>query len=219
LVISGTDFLNPLINLWNSFVLLVPGLVAGIILAVVGYIVAYVIGHAIKIVLIKARLDQKVEQAKISKAIGYVKLSSLFGELVKWYILIIFLQSAVDLLELGTLSNILGKFVLWVPNLIAAFLIIVFGLLLAQFVKVKIEDHVKTALAKTTSNILMGVITAIVIIIALDQIGIEVDILENLLLVVAASLGIGVALAVGLAFGLGNKKEANDMLRNIRKRF
>lgn len=218
MVVTGSDFLNPLINLWNSFVLIVPGIIAALILSGVGYFVAYVIGRALKLVLAKARLDKVIEQAKVSKIIGYVRLSSLLGEIAKWYIFIIFLTAAVDLLELGKLSDILNLFVSWVPNLIAALLIVIFGLLLAQFVKIKIEEHAKTSLAKTASNILMGVISAIVIIIALDQIGIEVEILKNLLLVAVASIGLGAALAIGLSFGLGNKKEANDLLKDIRKR-
>src|SRR3989344_2286542 len=207
-----TELLNPLISLWNSFVLLVPGLIAAIVLTVIGYVIAYILGHALKLVLVKTKLDQKVEQARISKAIGYIRLSSLFGELVKWYIFVIFLQSAVDVLELGTLSEILSKFVLWIPNLIAGLLVVIFGFLLAQFIKVKVQEHAKTSLAKTASNIFMCVIAAISVIIALGQIGIEIGILENLLIVVVASLGLGAALAIGLSFGLGNKKEANDLL-------
>ena len=218
MAITGTEFLNPLVSLWNSFVILIPGLIAAIILAVVGYLIAYIIGHALKLVLAKANLDKKVEQARISKAIGYIRLSSLFGELVKWYIFIIFLTAAVDLLELGTLSDILSRFVLWMPNLIIAILVVIVGLLLAQFVKVKIEEHAKTALAKTASNTLMIVIAAVAIIIALDQIGIEVGILENLVLLIVGAVALGVALAIGLSFGLGNKKEANDMLRNLKKK-
>lgn len=217
MVITGTEFLNPLISLWNSIVLMLPGLIAGIIIAVVGYLVAYIIGHAIKLILAKTGLDKKIEQAKVSKAIGYIKVSSLLGELTKWYIFIIFLQQAVDVLDLGTLSDVLSRFVLWMPNLIVALVITSFGLLLAQLVKVKLEEHAKTALAKTASNILMIVIAVITIIIALDQIGIEVSLLENLVLVVVGALAVGIALAVGLSFGLGNKKEANEMLRNIRK--
>lgn len=213
-----TDMLNPLISLWNSFVLLVPSLVAGIIILVLGYAIAYIIGHAIKLVLAKLKIDHKIEQAKISKAIGYVKLSSLLGELVKWYIFIIFLQAAADVLDLGSLTEILMKFVLWVPNLIASLLIVIFGLLLAQLVKVKVEEHAKTSLARTASNILMGVISAIAIIIALDQLGIEVGLLQNIVMVAVASLGLGIAIAVGLSFGLGNKREANEILRDIRKR-
>ena len=217
MAITGTEFLDPLMSLWNGFVLLIPGLVAGIILAVIGYLIAYIIGHALKIILVKVNLDKKIEQAKISKSIGYIRLSSFLGELVKWYIFVIFLQASVDLLNLGTLSDTLSKFVLWVPNLIAAIVIIILGLLLAQFVRVKIEDHAKTSMAKTAANILMIVIAAIAIIMSLDQIGIQVDILENLLLVVIGAVAVGVALAIGLSFGLGNKKEANEMLKGIRK--
>ncbi len=218
MAIAATDFLDPLVNLWNSFVTVIPGLVFAVVLLVVGYFVAFIIARALKIVMMKAKLDQKIEQAKISKAIGYIKVSSLLSELVKWFLFVIFLQAAVDKLELGTLSDVLGMFVLWVPHVIVAVLILVGGLLLAQFVRLKVEEHAKTELAKVASHALMVVITAIVFIIALDQIGIEVDILKNLVYILIGAFGVGAALAMGLSFGLGNQKEANEMLRSLRKR-
>ena len=213
-----TDFLDPLVSLWNSFVTVIPGLVFAIILLAVGYLVSFIIGRALKIVLVKAKLDQKIEQAKISKAIGYVKVSSLLGELVKWFLFVIFLQAAVDQLELGTLSDILGMFVLWLPHLIVAVTLLIVGLLFAQFVRVQVEEHARTEFAKVASHALMVVIAVIVFIIALDQIGIELDLVKNLIYIVVGAFGIGAALAMGLSFGLGNQKEANEMLKSLRKR-
>ena len=67
MVVSVTDFLNPLVSLWNSFATVVPGLVVALVLLVVGYLVAYIIGRAVKIVLVKAKVDKKVEEAKINR--------------------------------------------------------------------------------------------------------------------------------------------------------
>jgi len=213
--VSTGDFINPLVNLWNSFVEILPGIVAAVIILIVGYLIAYIIGHAIKLVLQKIGLDTRLAKAKLSKAIGYTHMSSVLGEIIKWYIFIIFLQAAVSVLNLGTLSVILNEFAFWLPNVIAAVIVVLFGLLFAHYVSLKLEEHTKMRGLKVMSRALKAVIMFIVLVVALGQIGIDVSILENGFLLVIA----GFALALGLAFGLGSKKEAGEAIRRIRKYF
>ena len=208
---------NPLVSLWISFVQLLPNLIAAIIILIVGYVIAYIIGHALKVLLWKLGLDKQIEKAKISKAIGRIRLSSIFGEITKWYIFIIFLQSAVDIVNLGTLSLLLQEFVLWLPNVIAAVLVIIFGLYLAHFVTIKMREHTEVKGGKTLSGIFNAVIIFIVATIALEQIGLNVALLTNTFLILLGTLSLGVALAIGLSFGLGTQKTALKALEKMKK--
>lgn len=208
---------NPLINLWVSFIQLLPKLIAAIIILIVGYVLAYIVGHALKVLLWKIGLDKQIEKAKISKAMGRLRLSSILGEITKWYIFIIFLQSAVDIVNLGTLSVLLQEFVMWLPNVIAAALVIIFGLYMAHFITIKIREHTDVKGGKTLTGILNVVIIFIVTIIALEQIGINVAILTNTFLILLSAFALGIALAIGLSFGLGTKNNANKALGKIKK--
>lgn len=208
---------NPLVNLWLSFVQLLPNLIAAIIILIVGYVVAYILGHALKVLLWKVGLDKQIESAKLSKAIGKLRLSSILGEITKWYVFIIFLQSAVDTVNLGTLSILLQEFVLWLPNIIAAVLVIIFGLYLAHFVTIKVREHTDVRGGKTISGLFNGVIIFIVVTIALEQIGINVGLLTNAFLILLAALAMGAALAIGLSFGLGTQRHAPKALAKIKK--
>ena len=214
---TSEALMNPLVNLWYSFVQLLPSLIAAIIILIVGYVVAYMIGHALKVLLWKAGIDKQIEKAKISKAIGKLRLSSILGEITKWYIFIVFLQSAVDLVNLGTLSVLLREFVMWLPNVIAAALVIIFGLYMAHFITIKVKEHTDMKGGKTLVAILNGVIIFIVGIIALEQIGINVAILTNMFLILLGSLALGIALAIGLSFGLGTKNSAPKALSKMKK--
>lgn len=216
---SGISLTDPLVSLWQGFVNLLPGLVIAILLLIIGYVVAYVIGHGVRLLLIRIGLEKQIEKAKLTKAIGNIKLSSVFGEIVKWYIFLIFLSAAVDVVELGTLSVILRQFALWVPNLIAAALVLIFGLFIAHYVSMKIRQHAEMEGAKMLSNITYIVILVVVVLIGLEQIGINVSILTNTFLIIVAALGLGFALAVGLSFGLGTKQEAGKALSRIRRYF
>ncbi|MDP2908217.1 MAG: hypothetical protein Q8N77_00250 [Nanoarchaeota archaeon] len=208
---------NPLVSLWVSFVELLPNLIAAIVILIIGYVVAYIIGHALKVMLWKLGLDKQIDQAKLSKAMGKLRLSSILGEITKWYIFLVFLQSAIDLVNLGTLSLLLQEFVMWIPNVIAAALVIIFGLYVAHFITLKVREHTDVRGGRTLTGILNTVIIFIVIVIAMEQIGINVSILTNTFLILLGGLALGAAIAIGISFGLGTQKDAGRALEKIKK--
>ena len=208
---------NPLVSLWVSFVQLLPSMIAAIIILIIGYVVAYIVGHALKVVLWKLGLDKQIEKAKLAKAMGRLRLSAILGEITKWYIFIIFLQSAVDLVNLGTLSLLLQEFVLWLPHVIAAALVIIFGLYIAHYVTMKIREHTEIKGGRTLTGLFNIVIIFIVLVIALEQIGINVAILTNTFLILLGAFALGTAIAVGLSFGLGTQKSAPKALAKMKK--
>ncbi len=216
---TGMSLTDPIISLWQGLVNLLPGLIIAILILIIGYVVAYVVGHGVRLLLVKIGFERQVEKAKMTKAIGNIRVSAVLGELTKWYIFLIFLSTAVDVVELGTLSTILRQFVLWVPNLIASALILIFGLFVAHYISIKIRQHSNMVGAKTLSTIAYIVITTVVTLIGLEQIGINVSILTNAFLIVVAALGLGFALAIGLSFGLGTKQEAGKALNKIKRYF
>lgn len=212
---TGAGLLDPLVELWNGFARVIPSLILAIIVTIFGYILAYIIGHAIKIGLQRAGLDKQVAKAKLTKAIGQVHISSLLGELVKWIIFIIFLGQAADIVKLGTLSILLNRFVLWLPNLIFAVVVLVFGLIFAHYVDIKVQEHAKVKSAKIASQTLRVIIIFIFGIIALEQINIDVSILKLAFLILVG----GIALALGLAFGLGARNDAANWMKGIKRMF
>ncbi len=207
----------PLKNLWVSFVDLVPNLIAAIIILIIGYVVAYILGHALRVILWKVGIDKQIEKAKLSKTMGHLRLSAIFGEITKWYVFVIFLQSAIEIVNLGTLSILLQEFVLWIPKVIASALVIIFGLYMAHFIRLKLKEHTDIQGGKTLIGILNAVIIFIVVIIALEQVGINVAILRYTFLILLGSIALGAALAIGLSFGLGTQKNANRALAKIKK--
>ncbi len=217
LMTTSEALTNPLVNLWISFVDLLPNLIAAIVILIVGYVVAYIIGHAIKVILWKLGLDKQIDKAQLSKAIGRLRLSSILGEITKWYIFIVFLQSAVDIVNLGTLSILLQELVLWLPNVIAAVLVIVFGLYFAHFVTLTVREHTDVKGGKTITGILNAVMVFMVTVIALEQIGVNVSILSNTFLIMLGGLSLGAAIAIGLSFGLGTQKDAGKALDKMKK--
>ena len=213
---TGSLILNPLISLWNGFVNILPGIIAAVIVLIIGYFIALGLGHLVKVLLEKAGLDGYLERSKFSKAVGHFKLSRLLGEVTKWYIFLIFLQAGVDLLNLGTLSALLNEFVLWLPNVIVAGLIIIFGVALAHFVSMKIEEHTETKGVKFLSRLTKVVIVFIVAVIALQQIGVDVSILENAFLLIIGAIAVGIAIALGIGLGKAMQSEGKEIVNEVK---
>lgn len=210
---------TPLINLWNGIVEIFPGLVGGLVIAILGYLIALALGHGLRLLLEKAGLDTAVQKLKLPKTVGKLKLSNAFGTLTKWYIFIVFLQAAVDAMNLGTISILLTQLALWLPQLIIAVLAVLAGLFIAHYLANLLEEHSDMKGVRVASSFFKVLIVFIAVVIALEQVGLEVSILENAFLILLASLGLGFALAVGLSFGLGAKEEAKEWLARIRKNF
>ena len=214
---TGSLILNPLISLWNGFVGVLPGIIAAIIVLIIGYFVALGVGHAVKVLLEKAGLDGYLERSKFAKGAGHFNLSRILGEVTKWYIFLIFIQSGVDLLRLGTLSSLLNEFVRWLPNVIVAAVVLLIGILVAKFLEDVVRASVKAA-GLVSANFL-GALTKwaifiFTLLIALNQLKVAEDIIRIVIIGVVAAGSI----ALGLAFGMGGVKHAESMIGDLRKR-
>lgn len=217
LSLASSVILNPLVTLWNSFVSMLPGLLAAIIVLIVGYFVAFLLGHGLKLLLEKLGLNKWIYQTVVSKAIGHTNVSSFLGEILKWYIFIVFLQVSVDLLQLGTLSALLSTFVMWLPNVIAAVIIVFVGVALAHYVEMRMRSHTKMKGMNISALLAKVVVLFLTAIVALEQIGIDVSVLENTFLIIVASLGLGIAIAIGIGFGSGLKGSSQKFLNNLKR--
>ncbi len=208
---------NPLVYLWDSFVRVTPGIIAALIVIIIGALIGFGLGWLVRNALQKLNVDKKFAKTNVSRAIGDMKLSALAGAITKWYIIFVFLSPAVELLRLGVLSNLLQKFVLWLPNLIVALLIVLVGLVFADFIQGAIEKA-KLKGIKALSYASKIVVIIFVAIIALKQIGVDVSLAENTFLIVVGGIALALALAVGLGFGFAFKDEARNIIKKVKKK-
>ncbi|MEW6062863.1 MAG: hypothetical protein AB1571_00625 [Nanoarchaeota archaeon] len=216
---TGAIILNPLYTLWNSFVNILPGLLAAILIIILGYAVAYLIGHGLKLLLQKLGLNRAVEKSELTRAVGHTNVSAVIGEITKWYIFIIFLGVAADLLQLGGLSDLLNEFVLWLPNVIAAIIVLFVGIALAYYIEMKVLENTKMKGMRAVAGITKVVVIILAVLVALEQIGVAIGILENTFLIIIGAIGLGIALALGIGLGLGLRESSKKIIEDVRKSF
>jgi len=134
--------------------------------------------------------------------------SWLIGEIVKWFVFLIFVELAAQALGLPAISALLHRVILWIPNLVVALLIVFVAALAAQFVGRMVRGGSGRNAGFLGSLVEYGII-ALAAVVALNQLGIGAVFVDILFAAVIAAL----ALAAGLAFGLGGRNVASQVWR------
>jgi len=196
-------------------------LIAAIVVFLVGWLIAVLLGrvayHIVKILQIDRALEG-IGFKRVWERSGFdLDTPHLFYELVKWFFIIVFLMSATNILGLEGVTSFLQTVVLYIPNVIVAAIVLLIGILVAQFLEGLVRASVKSA--ELASGSVLGAITkwAVLVfsfLVALDQLKVA----EEIIRIVVIGLVAAGAIALGLAFGLGGKDHAADAISNLRKR-
>jgi len=214
----GLNIIDPILRIWDGVLTTVPGIVAAIIILVVGYLIAWVIGYVIDKALHQIKLDKWiVQKTHIGEIIGAFRLSHFLAMITKWYVFILFLPPAANLIQLRPLSVFLASVALWIPNIILAIIIALVGFMAAHYTEWKILDT-KAKTARIVAYSAKVVIIVFTLLIVLDQIGVKIGIAQNSFLVVLAGIMLAVALMLGIGFGMAFKDEAKSIITQMKKK-
>lgn len=211
------QLLNPVTTLGQSIIYFVIGLVYALVIIALGYAVSWGIHWIVKKGLDRTKVDKWLQKNNLDKSIGYASVSDLGASLMKWYIFLIFLVPAVAYLQLGNLSSLLLEVVRWLPHVIVAIAIVMFGLVLADFVAAKMSKA-KGAAIKHLNNVTRILIIIFVAVIALQEVGIYLRLAESTYLIILTGVVLALSLAIGIGFGLGAKEEAAQIVKQWKKK-
>lgn len=209
---------QPLASLWNGFVGFVPGLIGAIAVLIIGYLVGLLVYVVLSAIFNKIKLDKLVlDHAGLSKSVGKFKVGETLAVISKWYVIILFLNPAAALLNAGTLSVFLTSLSLWIPNVIAAILISLIGIIVAEYVQGAIV-HTKAKGAEVVGQVTKAIIIVFVLVTALEQVGFNLSFAQDTILILVAGISLAIALSLGLSFGLGGQAEAKKTIATVKKK-
>lgn len=221
---SIDTILNPIFSKAGSLAAnalgLVPNLVVAIILVGLGWVVAVLLRRWLLWILNKLNFENFLKQQGVHRALGNVVISDLLALVLYYYIIIIFLQAAVDTLYLKTITVFMTQVLNYLPAVVGAVLLFVAAALIGEFVKRRIlvvgeKNPSVQMVARGTKFLIMY----IGLVMALDTVGFNTTILNNLLVNLSTAVFYGVALAFGIAFGFGGQDSAKDWIKTLRARF
>lgn len=191
-----------------------PRLLLAVVVLIIGWLVAKLVRFAIVKALLAINFNVVTEKAGIDRFLSQggtdIDTIRVLGGLFYWLVILAALMIAFNTLDLAYVTDLIGRIVLFVPRVMVAVVILVFGAYFARFIATALATYLRNIGAREAG--LMGrfalyAIMVFVVMIALDQLGLGDIIRETFLLLVGA-----IALALALAFGLGGQKRAADLI-------
>lgn len=207
-------------NIWDRFVNFLPNLIGAAIILVVGWLVGMVVAMLLDRLFRVIGLQTLFEKAKVEdvlkKANAEKDATALLASVAKWIIYLVAFIAAANTLQLPDVADFLNRILAFVPSAVAAGAILMIGLILAHFLSNVIKGSVMVA-NLGSADMIAGIVRYSIVIFAfmaaLAQLGIAGSLINILFIGLVAFL----AIAGGLAFGLGGKETASEWLENLKK--
>jgi small-conductance mechanosensitive channel len=193
----------------------IPQLIGAIVILIVGYLVAKLLQAVVGRVLQSIGFDRWMERGGIKQFFDQAQTretpASVLGTLVFWFVMIIAIVMATDALGIPQVSTVLAQLLAYIPSIIAAILILILAALLANFLASVVRGATGSGLL---ASIARYAIIVYAVFAALTQLGIAVELTAPTFLIVLGA----VALATAIAFGIGGREIAGDILERAYRR-
>jgi len=209
-------FTSSMVDLWNSFVHIIPDVLGGILMLIFGLIVAVLLAKLTKWLVSHIKIDLLFDKTKITgkfEEAGFRFIpSEVLSWIVKWFVIIATFMAVADILKLEEVTHFLREIVLYIPIVIIAILIMVIGLIIGdlvkQFVKKSLQaSHLAEIKANNLGRLAKYAIVIFAVMASLVQLGIAAELVQILFA--------GIVITTALAFGLGGKDQAKKWLEGL----
>jgi small-conductance mechanosensitive channel len=207
-------------NLWAGVVAYIPNIIVAVIIFVLGWIIGTIVGRGIQQLFKSIRVDEALKKTGADEMMhrGGMNLNTgaFVGGLVKWFIILVFLVAAFDVLNLTQVNEFLQGVVLqYLPKVIVAVLVLLVAGVLGDAVQRAVSASARAADIRSAG--LLGAIARwsiwiFAFLIALAQLGIAAPFFQTLF----TGFVIALALAIGLSFGLGGQDAAAQFIGKLK---
>lgn len=211
-----------LVDLWQGFLNFIPSLIGAIIIFLFGWLIAIWAGRIVAGILRKLKFDKVFERGGWKEALEKAELkvdaAGFIGAIAKWILVIVFLQVAVGVLGLAAFAVFLRDVLAYLPNVIVAALIFVVTVIIVDIVEKIVRtgvEGIRVGYGQVVSAIVKWSIWVFAALAILHQLGIAPVFMETLFVGIVAMLTI----SFGLAFGLGGRETAAEILQDLRRKF
>jgi hypothetical protein len=212
---------DPFVEAYHRMIMHIPGIAAALLLLLLGMFTARLLRTVIDRLLTQARLDEYTSKVGINEVVARLGMGKspvyVFSFLTYWFVLFVFFVSAANAVNLTVVSQLLERFALFLPILIGALLILFGGLLFARFL------HEIVLNAASANNVRGGTVLAhaayVLVVVfsamtAMEQLGMKLSFISAAIQILLGSVG----LAAAIAFGIGGKDVAAEIIRDLLKK-
>src|SRR6056297_239160 len=216
----GDIFIVSIQDLWLKIIHFLPEILSALIILIIGLIIASIAGKIVKKLSGYLKIDALMKKIKVKEELEKLGLKfefgTILGKIVKWFFIIATLIAVVDVLKIPQITQFLEEIALYIPNVLVAVIILAIGVVVAGLAHDAIKKGTETfRLSSYTAQILATIAKWALIIFttmaALVQLGVAADMIRILFTGIVVAL----SLAGGLAFGLGGKKRAEEIIDRL----
>lgn len=216
---GGDALTQSLFGVWNGIASFLPWLILAVVIFVIGWILAILVERLIEAAFKAIKVDSLLKGAGVEGIVtrsGYKLNSGLFvGSLVKWFVIVVALVAAFDVLGLNQVNVFLQGVVLaYLPRVIVAVLVLMIAVIIGDAAQKLIIASARAAQVKSAAflgKVAKWAIWIIAILTALDKLGLSGRPVDEIFTGVVAAA----AIAIGLSFGLGCKEQAGKLVEKI----
>jgi hypothetical protein len=193
----------------------VPRVLGALLIVVLGAAVAKAIRSVVVSLLNKVRLSSAIEKTPIEHFLKNAdfrqKTEEIVGTVIYWLVMLVVIHTAVSVLGLASLSLLLERILVFLPKIMAAVIILFFGILLAGVVEGLVKGAIRSIdgrSARVLGKVSSYLVVTIAILAAISELGIARDFILILFVGFVTTVSIG----LGLAIGLGAKDLVSRLL-------
>jgi small-conductance mechanosensitive channel len=211
-------FVASLASFWTQFATFVPQLIAALLLLFLGWMLAKLARRGVMRLLTLLKFDKVTEksglEAFLKQADLELSVGALLGSLVYWLIILVTIVTVANSLGLQMVADLFNKVVFYIPNVIVAILVLVFGSILARFINRLVFawlNNLEFPGALTVSTFSEYAMLVFVFFMAMEQLQIANEMLTAAFIIAFGAVG----LAFAIAFGLGARDWAGKVVEQL----
>ncbi len=210
---SSQQFLNEIASA-------LPKIIGAILILIIGWIIAKLLKRLFVRLLNLVKFNYLTEKSGIDKFLreGGAKVNAIdvIGTLIYWFIMLIVIMATLNSLNLTAASALFNEIMLYIPNIVVAIAILIIGIYLARMVSQIIKTSLKGMQDKTSALISQIAFIAIIVLtvfVTIGQLNIAKEIMTSAFIIIFGAI----CLALALAFGLGGREKAAEILSELFK--
>ncbi len=206
-------------NALATIVAFIPRFISGLIILLIGLIIASFLKQVLVQIMRLIKLDDFLSKFGVpsAKVKDKVDWSVVLAEILRWFVIVLFLIPTADVWGLGKFSEVLNNFLTFLPNVFIAVLLLLVGVVVSKLVYDILMASVRGVSSESAKSVALVGRWAVLIfafLVVLNQLGIASDLIRILFAGIVAMI----ALAGGLAFGLGGREVAKELLAKVVKK-
>lgn len=207
------------LNSLAAFVNFIPSLVGGLIVLLIGLVLAAVVQRAVTSILKAVQLEKILARYNIVTIEGKeIEWTEILAELARWSVIVIFLIPALTIWRLEAVNTVLLRVILYIPNVIVAVILAMIGLVFARLAY-RVSYGTSRSLGRETAHTVALIAQWAIIVFVGFLVLHQLSVAQELLRILFAGLVAMLAIAGGLAFGLGGQGVAKAILESILAKF